>query len=50
MGRFVARLLIAALRAETVQTASVEVTRYLSRRATAFILRKLRAGSSTFQD
>lgn len=50
MGRFLAALLVKALRSEAVQTAALETTRYLARRGTAFILKKLRASSKTFRD
>jgi len=43
-GRIAARLLIQALGSKAVQTAGIEVTRYVARRATAFLLRKLRSG------
>jgi len=50
MGRFLAALLVKALRSEAVQSASLEVSRYVARRGTAFILRKLRASSKRFTD
>lgn len=42
-GRVAARVLLAAMRSPHVQAAAVEVTRYAARRATAFLLRKLRS-------
>lgn len=50
MGRIIARLLVVALRSETVQSAVRETTRYMARRATVTILKKLRASSGTFKD
>lgn len=50
MGRIIAALLVKALRSETVQTAARETTRYMARRATVLILKKLRADSGRFRD
>lgn len=50
MGRIFARLLLAAFRSPHVQGAAIEVSRFVARRATAFLLRKLRAGSRTYND
>lgn len=50
MGRIIASLLVRALRSEAVQTAARETTRYMARRATVLILKKLRSGSNTFRD
>jgi len=50
MGRILAALLVRALRSETVQTAARETTRFLVRRATVLILKKLRASSPRYRD
>lgn len=50
MGKIVAALLIRALRSGAIQSVAVETTRYLARRGTAFLLKKLRASSRTFND
>ncbi len=50
MGRILASLLVRALRSEAVQSFARETTRTLARHATTIILKKLRAGSSTFRD
>jgi hypothetical protein len=50
MGRLFARLLVLALKSSTVQTGAIEVSRFVARTATAFLLRKLRAGSKTYND
>lgn len=42
-GRVAARLLLAVLRSPHAQAAAVEVSRFAARRATAFLLRKLRS-------
>jgi hypothetical protein len=48
-GRIAARLLVSALKSPHVQAAAVEVTRYAARRATAYLLKRLRS-SSTLND
>ncbi len=50
MGRILAALLVRALRSSTVQTAVTETTRFMARRATVLILKKLRASSPRFKD
>lgn len=49
-GRVAARLLMAALRNPHVQAVTIEVSRYAARRATAALMRYLRAGSKTYND
>lgn len=50
MSRFIARLLVAALKSTAVQNAAREVSDYIARRGTAFVLRKLRASSKIYND
>lgn len=50
MGRILASLLVKALRSETVQSAALETTRFMARRATVLILKKLRANSRSYRD
>jgi hypothetical protein len=50
MGRLFARLLLAAFKSHHVQNAAIEVSTFVARRATAFLLRKLRSGSKTYND
>lgn len=50
MGRFIARVLLAALKSETVQSAAREVGGQVARKATRFLFRKLLAGSRSLND
>lgn len=50
MARIAAALLIRALRSSVVQSAALETTIYLGKRANRFLQKKLLAGAKSFKD